>query len=309
MQTLEAYFHLLVRKGQLAEATTIVERLNGASPETDSVFGRALERMADADRLAPLHEALQTKTSSPEEIQSLLVHFGPAAVDAVCQFLELSPSASSRRLYAQTLGQIGDPAVPAVIERFRRSSEGERATYTLALGAMQGEEVVSTLLEAIGDPDQAVRREGVRALAAQTDERASDALLRTALDDGAEAVTRIITLRGLGSKRRHLDYQGLLRRIQPRPYRSLTDEEKTLLFVALGATGDDDVVGVLRGILTPSWIPGRQRRYDWKRAASALARLGTPTAIQTLEELSRHRNSELASVCATELRAVRKTTP
>ena len=52
VHTLEAYFHLLVREGQLAEATTIVERLKGTSPETDSVPGRTLERMADADRLA-----------------------------------------------------------------------------------------------------------------------------------------------------------------------------------------------------------------------------------------------------------------
>ena len=136
VQTLEAYFHLLVREGQLAEATTIVERLKGTSPETASVPGRALERMADADRLAPLHEALEMRTSSPAEIQSLLVHFGPAAVDAVCQFLEQSLSAISQRLYAHTLGQSGDPAVPVVLERFRRSPEGKRAAYTLALGAM-----------------------------------------------------------------------------------------------------------------------------------------------------------------------------
>ncbi len=79
--------------------------------------------------------------------------------------------------------------------------------------------------------------------------------------------------------------------------------------MALGATGDDNVVGVLQGILTPSWIPWRQHRDDWGRAASALARLGTPKAIQALEEFSRNRNSELASVCATELRAVGKNNP
>ena len=308
-QILETYFALLVREGQLAEATTIVERLKGAWPETDSVPGGALERMADADRLAPLHEALEMRTGSPEEVQSLLVHFGPAAVDAVCQFLDQSKSPALRRLYAQTLGQIGDPAVPEVVARFRRSSEGERAAYTVALGAMRGDEVVSTLLEAIEDPDQAVRREGVRALAAQTDERARDALLRTALDDDVERITRIIALGGLRSKGQQLDYQSLLQRIQSRRYRSLTDEEKTLLFLAFGATGKDDAVGVLRDILTPSWFPWRQRRDDWTRAASALVRLGTPKAVQALEEFSRNRNSDLAAVCATELRSVRKNTP
>ncbi len=81
------------------------------------------------------------------------------------------------------------------------------------------------------------------------------------------------------------------------------------LVLVLGATGKDDAVGVLRDILTPSWIPWRQRRDDWTRAASALVRLGTPKAVQALEEFIRNRNSDLAAVCATELRSVRKNTP
>ena len=308
VEALESYFHLFVREGQLAGAATIVERLKGVSSETDSEPAQALERMADADRLAPLHEALETKTCRPEEIQAVLVQFGHASADTVCRFLDQSQSPRTRRLYAQTLGQIGDPVKDVAVEGFRRSSGDQRASYTIALGTMQGDDVVSTLLEAMEDPDPAVRREGARALMAQTGEKATDALCGTALDDDAEPITRIIALRGLCNTQRQLDYHILLRRIQSRQYRPLSDEEKMLLFLALGATGHDDVVGELQRILTPSWIPGRQRRDDWKHAASALGRLGTPRAIQALEELSRHRNTELASVCTTELRSVRKNT-
>ena len=305
---LETYFHMFVREGQLAEAANIVEGLRGIALETGSAAARALERMADADRLAPLREALETKAHRPEEIQSILNHLAPASVDAVCQFLEQSSSPTSRRLFARTLGQIGDPAVPTVVERFGRSSEDARAGYTLALGVLEGKVVVSALLEALEDPDHTVRREAVRGLAAKDDTRAHDALLRIALDD-MESTTRIVALRGLGRARRQLDYQGLLQRIQSRGYGSLPDEEKALLFMALGAAGDEAVVEVLRGILKPSWIPGRQRRDDWSRAASALARLGTPRAIQVLTEFSQSRQSDLASACAAALRTVRKGTP
>ena len=211
----------------------------------------------------------------------------------MCQFLEQSSSPSSRRLYARTLGQIGDPSVEVVVERFERSAGDARAGYTLALGALEGKVVVSTLLEALEDPDHTVRREAVRALATKDDARARDALLRIALDD-AEPTTRITALLGLGQARRQLDYRDLLQRIQSRGYGSLPEEEKTLLFMALGATGDEAVVEMLHRILKPSWIPGRQRREDWTRAASALARLGTSRAIQVLEEFSRSRQSGLA---------------
>ena len=308
VEALEALFHLLVRDGQLAKAETVVERLKGASSETDSEPTQALKRMADAERLAPLHEALETKTSRPEEIQAVLLRFGQASADAVCRFLDQSRSPRTRRLYAQTLGKIGDQAKEVAVEGFRRSSGDKRASYTMALGAMQGDEVVSTLLEAMEDPDPTVQREGARGLMTQTGQRATDALCGIALDDDAEPITRILALRGLCGTERQLDYQILLRRIQSKQYRPLSDEEKMLLFLALGATGNDDVVGELQGILTPSWVPGRQRRDDWKHAAAALGRLGTPTAIQALEEGSRHRNSELASVCTTELRSVRKNT-
>ena len=253
--------------------------------------------MADAERLAPLREALETKANRPEEIQSILNHLAPASVDAVCQFLEQSSSPSSRRLYARTLGQIGDPSVEVVVERFERSAGDARAGYTLALGALEGKVVVSTLLEALEDPDHTVRREAVRALATKDDARARDALLRIALDD-AEPTTRITALLGLGQARRQLDYRDLLQRIQSRGYGSLPEEEKTLLFMALGATGDEAVVEMLHRILKPSWIlvgnvartgpaqpqpspvSGRRARFRCSRSSAEVGRAALPRCVQ-----------------------------
>ena len=226
---------------------------------------------------------------------------GPESLDAACTFLEQTTSERLRRLYADVLLRIGRPATPRVIERFRSTSGDARRTYARALGGLEGEAVVAALLDARSEPDPAIRREVVRALATQHDARAGGALLQIALED-AESESRIIALRGLEGTRTRLNYQDLLRRIQSRQYRSLPSEEKDLLFRALGTIGDDNVVPLLQKILRHSWILGRTHRDDWPRAASGLARLGTPSALVVLEAASGHRHRELASICASALR-------
>ncbi|MGH9328883.1 MAG: hypothetical protein ACRD09_00440, partial [Vicinamibacterales bacterium] len=66
---------------------------------------------------------------------------------------------------------------------------------------------------------------------------------------------------------------------------------------------DDTAVPLLKRILWPRWIRVLERRDDWPRAAAALSRLGTPSARQALQALSRHRRADLATVCANALRA------
>jgi HEAT repeat protein len=258
--------------------------------------------MAHPDRLVVLRELVEAKACDPQVVHSLLVQLGHHSVPAVCEFLEQSTSERSRRVYAGVLAEIGEPAVLVVVERFRRGSGSPRGAFALALGGLRGEIVVSTLLEGLSEPDGAVRREVVRALAAQTSARATAALLRIGLED-PEAGCRIIALRGLGRSRTQLNPQKLLERIESAQYASLDAEEKDLLFRALGTIGDENVVvPALRKVLTPSWIPGRQRRDDWERAAAALAGHGSAGALGVLEELTRSRRSDLASVCATALR-------
>ncbi len=309
VEILEAYFHLLVRERQLGVATTLVDRMkSAASTGAAALFGPTLERLAQPDRLGALHEGLEAKSCDPRDVRSLLVHLGPHSVAAACRFLEQSAAERTRRLYAETLAEIGDLAVPLVVKQFRQSSGEARRVYAFALGALRGEGVVSALLDALADPHQAVRHEVVRALAAQPETKAIDALIRIALED-ADAGCRIIALRGLGNARTRLDYRKLLERIESRHYGSLTPEEQDLLFLTLGAVGGEDVVPALRKILEPTWVPGRQRRDDWPRAASALARIRTQSAVSVLEEFGRSRQQDLAEVCTNALRtATRKTT-
>ena len=286
VEIFEAYFFRLVREHQVDVAARVLEQLRGPSASAAaSLFGPSVARIAQADRLVALHEALEARTASAKDAVSLLVVLGPDSLDAVCTFLEQTTSERLRRLYADVLLRMGGPASPRVIERFRSASGDARRTYARALGGLEGEAVVTTLLDARSEPDAGIRREVVRALATHHDARAGGALLRIALED-TEPESRIIALRGLEGTRTRLNYQNLLQRIQSRQYRSLASEEKDLLFRVLGTIGDDDVVPLLQKILRHSWIPGRTHRDDWPRAASGLARLGTPSALVVLEAAS-----------------------
>ena len=87
---------------------------------------------------------------------------------------------------------------------------------------------------------------------------------------------------------------------------ALPDEEKDLLFLALGAVGDDDIVPAMAALLKPGWNPFKSDDPDWKRAASALVRLGTPRAREVLQEGGRSRNKPLSEVCFEALQTLQR---
>lgn len=302
---LEAYFSELMKERQLRTAARVVEELKRrSSGPAAALFGPAVSRMAHADRLVGLHEALEGGSANAQEALAVLVLLGPDSIGAICAFLDKAGAERSRHVYIDALGRIGNAAVEAVLQRFRNSSGEIRSLYARALGGLHGRAVVSALVQALSDPDQAARRHVVRALAGQEDDRALAALLRISTEDGEEA-SRLIALRALAGARSRLDCESLIQRIGSRQYRALSSEEKDLLFRAIGATGGDRTVPLFRRIIRPGWIPWLDRRDDWQRAAAALAHIGTPAAHETLQAFSQHRRSQLASICANALRTWR----
>ena len=59
----------------------------------------------------------------------------------------------------------------------------------------------------------------------------------------------------------------------------------------------------------PSWIPGRSDRDNWRRAAAALAQIGTPAAIEVLETFARSRRPELSRICHEFLKVAQRERP
>ncbi len=168
------------------------------------------------------------------------------------------------------------------------------------LGRIRDPRATAALLATLSSGDPRLRREAVRGLAASHDPRARARLLDVALGD-EDTATRVVALRCLGEARASLDCASLVERLESPNFGGLPEEEKDLLFAALGMVGRPESVAYLAGCLRASWL-GRTHRGSWRRAATALARMGTPEARAALQAGAQSRKAELAQICRGALR-------
>jgi HEAT repeat protein len=291
---IETCFQRLVEHGQLEEATRLLRRLKdsvpvGAMPSLLPAVGR----MASADRLRPLAKAMELGETSHEEARPLLLALQPADIPALLDFLKEGSAPEAQRFYAAILAEIGAPALAAAIERFRGGTPELQLLLAPLLGKLGGPEGARALVTGLERADPTLRRELVRALGMVRDEEGSRVLLQLALDDEDESC-RVLALRALQNATTPVAQDRLIERIGES---GIGDEEKELLFIALGEVGDEGAIPFLTGRLKPSWIPGRWRATEARCAAAALARIGTSEALETLEHFSQSRRTELAEIC------------
>jgi len=291
---IETCFQQLVDHGQLEDAIRLLRRLKDSVPAgaMPSLL-QAVGRMASADRLRSLAKALQVGEAPHEEARRLLLALQPADVPALLDFLEEGSAPEAQRFYAATLVEIGAPALAAVLERFRGGKLETQLLLAPLLGKMGGPEAAEVLAAGLHGADPTLRRELVRALGMVRDQEGCSALLQVALDDEDESC-RILALRGLQNTMPPSAQTQLIERIHAS---GVGDEERELLFLALGKVGDDSVIPFLTSRLKPSWIPGRWKAPEARRAAAALAQLGRPMALETLARFEQSRRAELAEIC------------
>ena len=293
---IERLFNSSLQRLELSTAVGLFERLVSNERVPAELIERLSASVGDSTALEKLGAAFEAGIEDPELAIQLFVLMSPASVETLCTLFEAAQSARARRFYALALERIGEPAAVRAVSGFRNSGGDLRRAYPKVLAPIKSPIVLRGLLESIADADQSVRREVVRALGVQGEANAVQALLRVALFDD-DSGCRVIALRCLGAQRNDLGHEALLERIQSRHFSGLPDEEKDLLFLALGAVGTDDIVPAMAAILKSGWNPFKRSHSDWKRAASALARLGTPAAQQFLQNAVRSRNRELSERC------------
>lgn len=303
VRLVEECFQRLVSDLRLEEARRVLEHLAQRPPERARRLLRdAIGRMVDPDRLAPLHDAVEAGRGDRAQIGRLLARMSPFVCETACVFLGRATQEPTRRFYADLLVHVGRPALQPVLEHLAGAPPEARWTFVRILGRMRAPEATAALLEALPEADAPLRREIARSLAQIRSPKALAALLDLGLDD-ADRRTRVIALRGLGGARSGLDPRRLLERIRSVRFAGLGDEEKDLLFDALGGVGGGGAVPFLREILSPRWWDWRSRPAEWRRAAKALAAIGTADAREVLRRGADARRRALAEACAEALGA------
>ena len=115
------------------------------------------------------------------------------------------------------------------------------------LGRMGGSEAAEVLAAGLQGADLTLRRELVKALGMVRDRVGCDALFEVAIGDEDESC-RILALRGLRNTMPAGAQERLIERIHAS---GVGNEERELLFVALGRVGDDSVIPFLSSRLKP----------------------------------------------------------
>ena len=302
----EACFHRCLSTGRLPLAARVLDELHGAVPSAVVPLLRgAVGRMASPERLAPLHEALEAGSSPIDQARGILARLGPPALPALAALLPSTRSEAVRKLYAEQLVALGPAALPTLRDLLERTEPELRTTLVWMLGRIRSPDATAMLLSILSRADASLRREVVRSLARQGDASANARTLEMALGD-SDPTCRVIALRGLAGAAGTVACDRLMARIRAVAFRGLPDEEKDLLFAALGRVGGDELLPFLKRELRPPTLWRRPSPARWKRAASALAGLGTARARALLEELASHRDERLASLCVEALRESRR---
>jgi HEAT repeat protein len=291
---IETCFQRLVEQGQIEQATRLLRRLKDSVPAgvMPSLL-TAVGRMSSTDRLRPLAKAIEAGEASHEETQPLFLALQPADIPALLDFLEEGLAPEAQRFYAAVLAEIGTPALSVAIERFRRGKPETQLLLAPLLGKLGGSQAAGALAASLRGAEPTLRRELVRALGLVRDEEGSRALIQVALDD-RDASCRILALRALQNSITPAAQGRLIERIGES---GVADEERELLFTALGKVGDETAIPFLTSRLKPSWIPWRWKAIEARRAAAALSQIGAPAALEMLEHLAQSRRTELAEIC------------
>jgi HEAT repeat protein len=254
---------------------------NGTQARRDAA-GSAIQKLADGVMMQHIVSHLATINNEPfERIKSICQAIGEVIIRSLAEALSVEERVRTRERLAALLIAFGATGRKAV-ERLKSSQNpAVRRTAIYLLREFGGSEALPELTLLLDDSELQVQREAIRAmLHIGTDEayRALQQALANGTPQSREAIMQAI---GLVRDERatplfvyilgHVDHTGPLRPVYLRAMESL------------GALRDPEAVEPLTAALYRGewWAPRRTAQLR-AAAASALARIGTPAAIEAL---------------------------
>jgi HEAT repeat protein len=256
---------------------------NGTPARRDAA-GSAIQKLADGVMMQHIVSHLATINNEPfERIKSICQAIGEVIIRSLAEALSVEERVRTRERLAALLIAFGATGRKAV-ERLKSSQNpAVRRTAIYLLREFGGSEALPELTLLLDDSELQVQREAIRAmLNIGTDEayRALQQALANGTPQSREAIMQAI---GLVRDERatplfvyilgHVDHTGPLRPVYLRAMESL------------GALRDPEAVEPLTAALYRGewWAPRRTAQLR-AAAASALARIGTPSAIEALRK-------------------------
>ena len=248
----------------------------------------AMKRLVDGAMMAHVVSHLRSADeASVEQLTSVCYTVGPAVIRALAEALAIEKRGATRHRLTQLLLGFGAAGRPAVEQLRASSNPAVRRTAIHLLREFGGTDALPDLAALLDDTEPHIQREAVRAILSIGTEEAY-AELQRALDSGTDATREALTgaLVSMRSERaiplfeyivRKIDRKGPLRGVYLRAVESL------------GALKAEQTTELLRDVLYQGewWAPFRTSELR-RTVATALSQIGTPQALQVLQEAAAH---------------------
>jgi HEAT repeats len=282
-ETVVAYVDDMARIGQAETAWPFAEQLSreasGASNRREPA-AQALSKLARGNLLRQALKELRTADDVSFGRTLRLCHaIGPSSIPTLAEVLSGEHDPKARRRIREILVGFGARGREAARQLLNAPNWEVRRTAAYLLSEFGGAEAAA-IEPLLKDSEPRVQREATRAIMLNGSEAAYDVLLKMLAELNATQREPLISeLTATRDERAEPLFRYLLTRIDRRAFRPL--------FLAaidrLGANGGADSVEALAQALHQGgWWLSFQDRAHQKAAAEALARIGTPNALDAL---------------------------
>lgn len=287
----------------LRESKIALERTANITPADRQKVGELSERLSAPEALSQLLQALDAASSPPpnEELAELFDLLQPAALKTVFQWM---PKIQSEHLRPMLEAAAGRLAAANTAELVRLVQVADRDISSEAIrraGALKAQVAVLALSRILLEPDVERRLLAVQALMEIGSPGALQAIEK-AIEDTDRDV-RVTAVRGITTR----GYRPALARLETivkgKAIRDADRKEKMAFFEGFGALCGDGGVSHLDSILNGKGFLGRRDDAEVRAcAAMALARVGTPKAIESLRKASMEKDIVVRNAVARALR-------
>ena len=294
--------------GQFVRATDLLKRVHlflksdGLQGWQAEKIGQILLEAGEGARVARVGKIVESEEVRPEDVNTYLSLLQKNSIQPLVKLLGELKNSKARRVFCDALSEIGKDA----IELFIPFMEDRRwflvRNIVYILGRIRKEESLPYIQKAFNHEDNRVRREAIQALGLISGQKAVGLLMRALTDNDVRI--RCMAANNLGKMGKKAGLIPLVEIVQSKDFYKREPVEIKAFFNGIGMAGSDEVVPVLQDLLRrKSWF-GRGKADETRiGAAHALAMIGTPDAIATLEEGKNSKDETLQDACTQALKS------
>jgi len=294
--------------GQFVRATDLLKRVHlflksdGLQGWQAEKIGQILLEAGEGARVARVGKIVESEEVRPEDVNTYLSLLQKNSIQPLVKLLGELKNSKARRVFCDALSEIGKDA----IELFIPFMEDRRwflvRNIVYILGRIRKEESLPYIQKAFNHEDNRVRREAIQALGLISGQKAVGLLMRALTDNDVRI--RCMAAINLGKMGKKAGLIPLVEIVQSKDFYKREPVEIKAFFNGIGMAGSDEVVPVLQDLLRrKSWF-GRGKADETRiGAAHALAMIGTPDAIATLEEGKNSKDETLQDACTQALKS------